>query len=354
MYNEEKFIKIRSELISRLRNMDVERDDDFEANALEIFKFQAQYNPVYRKFLQLLNVLPSNVKDYREIPFLPVEVFRDHEVMTGDFLPDVIYRSSGTSNTGKQSEHRVRDVSWYNEISSRIYSQLIDDVSDLKLFALLPGYLERNDASLVAMAQSFMKKSQNPERFYLNNLPELIVDLKNSITNGDEVTIIGVTHAILNLLEGGAVGLPPEVCEADLTIIETGGMKGHGREPIRSEVHSRIQAVMPNSKIVSEYGMTELLSQAYSLDGRFFTPPSWMRVVVRDPSDPGSTLSPGRTGRLQIIDLANIDSCSFLSTSDLGSLKDDKCHEFEVLGRFDHSEVRGCNLLSVYKVSLHR
>ncbi|MBT7652866.1 MAG: acyl transferase, partial [Flavobacteriales bacterium] len=196
--------------------------------------------------------------------------------------------------------------------------------------------------------RSFMKASNQPERFYLNNTEALIDDLTHSISKGDEITIIGVTHALLNLLESdNASNLPHAVLEAQLTIVETGGMKGHGREPIRSEVHSRIRKVLPNSKIISEYGMTELLSQAYSLDGRYFIPPSWMRVVVRDPSDPGSILKPGRTGRLQIVDLANIDSCAFISTSDLGSIKSEDSHEFEVIGRFDHSEVRGCNLLSV-------
>ena len=348
MLIEDNFIKIRSELISRLRKMHVKKDSNFEKLAIKTFRFQAEHNPTYKAFVDLLKINPDSISDYRDIPFLPVEAFRDHNVTTGEFSPEIIYRSSGTTNSGRRSEHRVRTVDWYNEVSSRIYSSLVSPVNDLTLFALLPGYIERKNASLVEMSRSFMKASNQPERFYLNNTEALIDDLTHSISKGDEITIIGVTHALLNLLESdNASNLPHAVLEAQLTIVETGGMKGHGREPIRSEVHSRIRKVLPNSKIISEYGMTELLSQAYSLDGRYFIPPSWMRVVVRDPSDPGSILKPGRTGRLQIVDLANIDSCAFISTSDLGSIKSEDSHEFEVIGRFDHSEVRGCNLLSV-------
>jgi phenylacetate-coenzyme A ligase PaaK-like adenylate-forming protein len=348
MLIEDNFIKIRSELISRLRKMHVKKDSNFEKLAIKTFRFQAEHNPTYKAFVDLLKINPDSISDYRDIPFLPVEAFRDHNVTTGEFSPEIIYRSSGTTNSGRRSEHRVRTVDWYNEVSSRIYSSLVSPVNDLTLFALLPGYIERKNASLVEMSRSFMKASNQPERFYLNNTEALIDDLTHSISKGDEVTIIGVTHALLNLLESdNASNLPHAVLESQLTIVETGGMKGHGREPIRSEVHSRIRKVLPNSKIISEYGMTELLSQAYSLDGRYFIPPSWMRVVVRDPSDPGSILKTGRTGRIQIVDLANIDSCAFISTSDLGSMKSEDSYEFEVIGRFDHSEVRGCNLLSV-------
>ena len=348
MLIEDNFIKTRSELISKLRNMHVLKDSSFEKLAIKTFRFQAEYNTIYKTFVDLLKINPASISDFKDIPFLPVEAFRDHNVTTGEFAPEIIYRSSGTTNLGRRSEHRVRTVDWYNEVSSRIYSSLVCPVNDLTLFALLPGYIERKNASLVEMSRSFMKASNQPERFYLNNTEALIDDLTHSISKGDEITIIGVTHALLNLLESdNASNLPHAVLEAQLTIVETGGMKGHGREPIRSEVHSRIRKVLPNSKIISEYGMTELLSQAYSLDGRYFIPPSWMRVVVRDPSDPGSILKPGRTGRLQIVDLANIDSCAFISTSDLGSIKSEDSHEFEVIGRFDHSEVRGCNLLSV-------
>lgn len=348
MLIEDNFIIQRSELISRLREMHVKKDANFESLAIKTFRFQAEYNTTYRAFIDLLKINPDSILDYRDIPFLPVEAFRDHNVTTGEFAPEIIFKSSGTTNSGKRSEHRVRTIDWYNEVSSRIYSSLVSPVNSLTLFALLPGYLERKNASLVEMSRSFMKASLQPERFYLNNTEALVNDLTNSVSKGDKITIIGVTHALLNLLESNnASNLPRSILEAQLTIVETGGMKGHGREPIRSEVHSRIRKVLNNSRIISEYGMTELLSQAYSLDGRYFKPPSWMRVVVRDPSDPGSLLKPGRTGRLQVVDLANIDSCAFISTSDLGSIKREDSHEFEVIGRFDHSEVRGCNLLSV-------
>ncbi len=345
---EDNFIKTHRELTFRLREMNVQKDSDFENLAIEMFRFQVQYNSTYKKFVELLTVHPDSITEYKDIPFLPVEAFKNHQITTGDFLPEIIYQSSGTTNTGKRSSHRVRSIDWYHEVSNRIFSSLVSPVKNLTLFALLPGYLERKNASLVEMARSFMKASGKTERFYLNNRDALLKDLTRSISQGGDIVLIGVTHALLHLLESDNVSkIPVELLDSTFTIVETGGMKGHGREPIRSEVHSRIRKVFPNSKIISEYGMTELLSQAYSLDGRYFTPPSWMRVVVRDPSDPGTILKPGRTGRIQIVDLANIDSCAFISTSDLGSMKSEESHDFEVVGRFDHSEVRGCNLLSV-------
>ena len=228
---------------------------------------------------------------------------------------------------------------------------MVSPVKTSVFYALLPGYIEREDASLVAMAKSFMRISGHEDKFYLDNHRSLEDELEKSIDRDENVVVIGVTHALLKWLEGVEAGVwAKKGVEKgwSLTIIETGGMKGHGREPIREEVHARIQSVLPFARIISEYGMTELLSQAYSLDGRFFQSPPWMRVVVRDPADPGCILNPGRTGRLQIIDLANIDSCAFISTSDLGRMKvNEDTPMFEVLGRFDHAEVRGCNLLSL-------
>jgi hypothetical protein len=342
----------RDELITRIRNLDfIDGDEGFKELAIDVFRFQYLHNKVYKSFIDLLKIDPEEVLDYRNIPFLPVEAFRDHIICTGEFTPEVIYRSSGTSSSNSRSKHHVRSLDWYNEISNRIYSNVISPVENSVFYALLPGYIERDDASLVAMAKSFMRISGHGDKFYLDNYKELEIELERSFGRDEEVVVIGVTHALLKWLEGEKTPIWANKGLKQgwsLTIIETGGMKGHGREPIRDEVHSRIKKVLPFSRIISEYGMTELMSQAYSLDGRFFQPPPWMKVIIRDPADPGSILNPGRTGRLQIIDLANIDSCAFISTSDLGSIKveGDKSM-FEVLGRFDHSEVRGCNLLSV-------
>lgn len=342
----------RNELISRVRDLGFgDGEEGFQELALDIFRFQYQHNKVYKNFTDLLHVHPEDVIDHRDIPFLPVESFRDHVISTGVFTPEVIYRSSGTTHTKSRSKHLIRSLDWYHEISNRIYSHLVSPVKNSVFYALLPGYIERADASLVAMAKSFMRISGQDDKFYLDNHRELEEELEKSFDRDEDVVVIGVTHALLKWLEGdqAQVWAQKGIEKGwSLTIIETGGMKGHGREPIREEVHARIKRVLPFARIISEYGMTELLSQAYSLDGRFFQSPPWMRVIVRDPADPGSILNPGRTGRLQIIDLANIDSCAFISTSDLGSMNvnEDK-PMFEVLGRFDHAEVRGCNLLSI-------
>ena len=342
----------RDELISRVRDIDfTDGEEGFQELALDVFRFQYLHNKVYKNFTDLLNVNPEEVLDYRDIPFLPVEAFQDHVVITGEFTPEVIYRSSGTTNSQSRSKHHIRSLAWYNEITDRIYSNIVLPVKTSVFYALLPGYIERKDASLVAMAKSFMRISGQGDKFFLDNHRELEAELAKSLDRNIEVVVIGVTHALLKWLEGeqAQVWADKGIKKGwALTIVETGGMKGHGREPIREEVHARIKRVLPFARIISEYGMTELLSQAYSLDGRFFKSPPWMKVIVRDPSDPGSILNHGRTGRLQIIDLANIDSCAFISTSDLGSsIVSEGITMFEVLGRFDHAEIRGCNLLSL-------
>tara|TARA_B100000767_G_scaffold18141_2_gene16688 strand:- start:1238 stop:2299 length:1062 start_codon:yes stop_codon:yes gene_type:complete len=344
--------KTRNKLISRVRDLGFSAgEEDFQSLALDVFRFQYQNNKVYKNFTDLLQVHPEDVRELSDIPCLPVESFRDHDICTGVFNPEAIYRSSGTTQVQSRSKHLVRSLEWYHEISNRIYSQLVCPVKASVFYALLPGYIEREDASLVAMAKSFMRISGHEDKFYLDNHRALEAELEKSINRDENVVVIGVTHALLKWLEGVEAGVwAKKGVEKgwSFTIIETGGMKGHGREPIREEVHARIQSVLPFARIISEYGMTELLSQAYSLDGRFFQSPPWMRVVVRDPADPGCILNPGRTGRLQIIDLANIDSCAFISTSDLGRMKvNEDTPMFEVLGRFDHAEVRGCNLLSL-------
>ncbi|PCJ80677.1 MAG: acyl transferase [Bacteroidetes bacterium] len=348
---ETKFKSEHSLLVDSVRSLlNYELSVSFKDVALKVFAFQVANNEVYREFVSLMGIDWMKVNNYRDIPFMPVEFFRSHKVISGEFEPEVIYRSSGTSNSGARSEHRIRSVAWYNEVSNKIYSRLVRPVKECIWFALLPGYIDRGDASLVAMAKSFMDISEQSDRFYLDNYMALQDDLMSTLSNDRPVVVIGVTHALLSWLEVAGISdsLSEKLAKSSLTIIETGGMKGHGREPIREEVHSRIKRVIPNATIISEYGMTELLSQAYCTDGRYFTPPATMEIIVRDVSDPGTEVKRGRTGRLQIIDLANIDSCSFLSTSDLGSLRNEiGSSDFEVLGRFDHAEVRGCNLLTV-------
>ena len=314
---------------------------DFNSLAIDIFKYQAQHNTVYSRYLELLKTDVQSITQISQIPFLPVEAFKTNRVVTGNFAEEAIFKSSGTGDTNSRSQHYLKSLSWYHQITQKIYEQKLGPLSETKWFGLLPGYLERGDSSLVEMTRHFMNASGSQENFFMHDYK----GLNDLIDSSDgAVKVIGVTHAILDWLEGDFRPNP----QSNFTLIETGGMKGHGKEPIRSEVHQRITKVLPDVSVQSEYGMTELLSQAYSVDGKFFDPPSWMRVLIKDTADPMTELEIGRTGRVQIIDLANIDSCAFLSTSDLGRLEPvEGSAKFEILGRFDHSEVRGCNLLSV-------
>ena len=313
--------------------------NDFDSLTIDVFRFQAVHNEVYARYLDLLKVDPLGIVDVSQIPFLPVEAFKSNEVKTGEFNAEVIFKSSGTSGTTNRSQHFVKSLSWYHQVSEKIYCDLVGEVKSCDWVGLLPGYLERGDSSLVEMARNFMKVSGSSENFFLHDYSGLNLRIKE----GDTV-VVGVTHAILSWLDGDCSPNP----QTEITIIETGGMKGHGSEPVRSEVHQRISSALPKAKIISEYGMTELLSQAYAVDGKYFESPRWMKVLIKDTSDPMNEVERGRTGRVQIIDLANIDSCSFISTSDLGRLEPVQgSTRFEILGRFDHSEVRGCNLLSV-------
>lgn len=315
--------------------------NDFESLAIDVFKFQAEFNPVYSRYLTLLNTDVQSITQVYQIPFLPVEAFKTNKVVVGEFIPEAIFKSSGTRDSDNRSHHYIKSLSWYHQITKSIYEDKLGPLSKTKWVGLLPGYLDRGDSSLVEMTRHFMKASGSKMNFFMNDYKGLNEVIDNS--EGD-VKVIGVTHAILDWLEGEFRPNP----QSSFTIIETGGMKGHGKEPIRSEVHQRISSVLPGVCVHSEYGMTELLSQAYSVDGKYLDPPLWMRVLIKDTADPMTELERGRTGRVQIVDLANIDSCSFLSTSDLGRLEPvEGSTKFEILGRFDHSEVRGCNLLSV-------
>ncbi len=314
---------------------------DFDSLALEIFRYQAEKNSIYSKYLELLGTSPNSITEVSQIPFLPIEAFKSNDVITGIFTPETTFKSSGTSDSQTRSKHHIKSLHWYHKVAQNIFENQFGPIEKTKWLGLLPGYIERGQSSLVEMVRHFMNSSKSSENFFMHDYEGLnkIID-----SSSDNLIVIGVTHAILDWLEGEFRPNP----QSSFTIIETGGMKGHGREPIRKEVHERIRAILPNVKILSEYGMTELNSQAYSVDGKYFTPPIWMRISIVDTADPMTEVDKGRTGRVQIIDLANIDSCAFISTSDLGRMEAKiDSNRFEILGRFDHSEVRGCNLLSV-------
>jgi len=340
------FEEYREELQTRIYNLSGSVYD-FDLLTLDVFRFQAKYNDVFSKYLELLGVDPSKISSVESIPFLPIEAFKSNRVVTGQFDDEQVFKSSGTtSTTSQRSHHHVRSLEWYDTISSSIFNDIVGPVDSFKWLGLLPGYADRGDSSLIYMVKHFMVTSGDikSDSFFLDNYSALN-DVLTSTSN-EKIALIGVTHALLAWLEGGdSPSLHTELI-SNLTIIETGGMKGHGKEPLREEVHSRIRAALPSVNILSEYGMTELMSQAYSNDGKFYDSPNWLKVLIKDTSDPMSIVPDGRAGRVQIIDLANIDSCSFISTSDLGKMEEGT-NRFEILGRFDNSEVRGCNLLSV-------
>lgn len=316
----------------------VKDQETFRVTALEVFYYQARHTPVYRDYLATLGVDISTIKEPEQIPFLPIEFFKSHEVMVEWKTAEVVFESSGT--TGSQtSKHHVADSSLYRESFLRGFYGFYGSPENLCILALLPSYLERSGSSLVYMADHLIKWSKHPDSgFYLDNLEELASVLKQRNNDQHPTLLLGVSFALLDLARQHPLSLWDHI-----TLMETGGMKGRREEMVRSELHAQLKEAFQCSAIHSEYGMTELLSQAYSSgEGRFTCPP-WMKVLVRDPNDPLSLQAPGQSGGLNIIDLANLNSCSFIATGDLGKLHEDG--SFEVLGRFDQSDIRGCNLL---------
>lgn len=310
----------------------------FRAAALEVFHYQSKHTPVYRDYLAALGVDHSQVGAVEEIPFLPIEFFKSHTVIEDGKNAEVIFESSGTSGT-TPSRHHVADTGLYRESFSRGFRKIYGDPGQYCILALLPSYLERKGSSLVHMMKHLIGQSGHPDSgFYLDNLEDLSAILQKRNEDRYPTILVGVSFALLDLAEQFPMKL-----EDHIIVMETGGMKGRHKEVIRSELHLQLKEAFGLQTIHSEYGMTELLSQAYSAgDGLFKTPP-WMKILIRDPNDPLSMLSVGQTGGINIIDLANIYSCSFIATGDLGKVYENG--SFEVLGRFDHSDIRGCNLL---------
>jgi hypothetical protein len=312
--------------------------DDFDQAALETFNYQVSGNTVYHQFVDLLGVNPGSVDSPEKIPFLPAGFFRDHKVITGGQPEKIVFESSGTTGTSA-SRHYVVDPSLYKESFLKAFSLFYGDPGEYFIAALLPSYTGRKNSSLVYMMDEIINRSAYADSgFYRDNIRELFSNIKTAKGKGMKILLMGVSFALLDLAEQYHPDLEGVI------IMETGGMKGRRKEITRGELHSVLKSAFNVEAIHSEYGMTELLSQAYSKgDGIFCTPP-WMKIMIRDPHDPLSLLDePGRTGGINIIDLANIHSCSFISTDDLGKLHADG--SFEVLGRLDNSDIRGCNLL---------
>ncbi|MCA8829627.1 long-chain-fatty-acid--protein ligase [Hymenobacter pini] len=310
------------------------------AAALALFRYQAQHCAPYAAYLGALGCQPEQVQQLADIPFLPIEFFKTQDVRTdaAEWSPQETFLSSGTTRQSR-SQHFVRDPQLYRQHAARIFEQFYGPLTGWTVLALLPSYLEQGNSSLVAMVEHFAEVSgQRQPAFFLHDHAALLAALVEARQQpGRRVLLIGVSYALLDF--AAAYAGRPEL--QDLTVLETGGMKGRRREMIREELHQELQQAFGPAGIHSEYGMTELLGQAYSFgDGRFHAPPQ-LRVLLRDPSDPFSVSENRAAGALNVIDLANVDSCAFIETKDLARMHPDG--SFEVLGRLDNSDVRGCN-----------
>ena len=315
----------------------IQDQSDFKTCALQVFRHQFKNNAIYRSFCDLLYIHSSDVKEVEEIPFLPIQFFKSHAVLSSTQAVKETFTSSGTTGSSV-SKHMVTDLSWYTKSYTKGFEYFYGPIEEYTVLGLLPNYLERDGSSLIYMVDDFIKKSNKPASgFYLNNLTELSKTLIALDKKGEKVLLIGVTFALLDLIERQQFKLQNTI------IMETGGMKGRRKEIIRNELHEILCAGLGVSKIHSEYGMTELLSQGYSSGDGVFDCPPWMKILARDTEDALTMVGSNKTGGLNVIDLANYNSCSFIATQDLGKV--DNNGRFEVLGRFDHSDIRGCNLM---------
>lgn len=307
--------------------------------ALKVFRFQYENNLVYKEFCDFMNTDIQKVKSLEQIPFLPIQFFKSHDVISSSDAIQEIFTSSGT--TGMiTSKHLVTDTSLYEQSYRNAFSEFYGNIEDYVVLALLPSYLERSGSSLIYMVKDLIELSNNENSgFYLHNYDELISKLVALDTSGQNIILIGVTYALLDLVEQHKFQLKNTI------IMETGGMKGKRKEMIREELHKLLCDGFGVQSIHSEYGMTELLSQAYSLGNGVFECPSWMHILIRDTEDALTYVNSGKTGGVNVIDLANLNSCSFIATQDLG--KKYPNNSFEILGRFDNSDIRGCNLMVI-------
>lgn len=309
----------------------------FEKIALKTFRFQYENNLVYKQFCDLIKTNPQEIKNLSQIPFLPISFFKTHQVISNKNPIQEIFSSSGTTGS-INSKHFVTDVSIYEQSYQCGFTNFYGNIENFVILALLPSYLERNGSSLIYMIEDLINKTNNPNSgFYLNNHIDLINKLIQLEEEGQSVILIGVTYALLDLIEIQKFNLKHTI------IMETGGMKGRRKELIREELHNILCEGFGVQTIHSEYGMTELLSQAYSLGNGLFECPNWMQILIRDTEDPLTYLPDGKTGGVNVIDLANRNSCSFIATQDLGKKHSNKT--LEILGRFDNSDIRGCNLM---------
>ena len=316
---------------------DIQSDVAFQKTALDVFKYQFEHNKIYRSFCDLLYKHPSDVTLVEQIPFLPIQFFKSHTVLAKAESTAITFSSSGTTGS-ITSKHHITDISIYEKSFRKGFEHFYGAIEEYTVVALLPSYLEREDSSLIYMVDDLIKRSKkSTSGFYLDNLNELATILAELDAKNEKVLLIGVSFALLDLVEKHSFILNNTI------VMETGGMKGRRKEMIRDELHKTLSEGFGVKNIHSEYGMTELLSQAYSNGKGVFKCPPWMQILARDTEDPLSILPHQKTGGINVVDLANINSCSFIATQDLG--KTYVNGTFEILGRFDNSDIRGCNLM---------
>jgi phenylacetate-coenzyme A ligase PaaK-like adenylate-forming protein len=319
------------------RIFNIQNKQEFKALSLAVFKHQFKNNKVYRSFCDLLFVHPSSISTIEEIPFLPIQFFKSRKVLSSLEEIQETFTSSGTTG-GSTSKHLVTNINLYKESYLKGFAHFYGNIEEYTVLALLPNYLERQGSSLVFMVADLIEKSKKVESgFYLDNIQELANKLLELNRNGQKILLIGVSFALLDLIEMQQFNLK------NTTIMETGGMKGRRKELVREELHTILQNGFGVTEIHSEYGMTELLSQGYSKGNGVFETPPWMKILTRDTEDALSINASGKNGGINVIDLANYNSCSFIATQDLGKVYENET--FEIIGRFDNSDIRGCNLM---------
>ena len=333
----------------------IQTEADFQKKCLETFRYQYKNQEVYRKFVDYLNINPDEINDVEKIPFLPIEMFKNHLILDENSTAENYFQSSGTTQMTR-SKHYIADFGLYEQSIYQSFAQFIGKPEDYIFLGLLPNYSENPHSSLIYMVDFLMKKSDKPENgYFLSNHQELFDLLKQLSAENKKVILFGVSFALLDYLDFCDSELLKHINTENLTVIETGGMKGRKEEMTKDELLRILQKGFGTEKIYSEYSMTELLSQAYSLGENLYESPNWMQILIRNTEDPFSYVEEGRTGAINIIDLANIHSCSFIATQDLGKIVNDfeiasstsflRNDKFQVLGRIDHSDIRGCSLL---------
>ncbi len=325
-------------LTNKINNIfKIKSDAEFNDLAIDTFRHQYKYNLLYKNFVDLNYSDINTIKTYNEIPFIPIDFFKTHQIITGDTHVDNYFKSSGTTGQ-ERSTHYVKDLKLYEESFINGFKHFFGDINRYTILALLPNYISQQDSSLIYMVTKLIELSNDSNSgFYLNNYAELnqkLKDIKNK-----KIILIGVTYALLDLAEQFPIAIPKAI------IMETGGMKGKRKELVREELHETLTKAFGVENIYAEYGMTELLSQGYSKGKGLYETPPWMKILIRDIDDPLTMAGNNKSGGINVIDLANIYSCSFIATQDLGKKYDNKM--FEVLGRFDNSDIRGCNLMVI-------